>query len=422
MLLEMSQFCSWRTLLLLLSTVGYGHASKCTTRRCLAEMLIKKKMTSQPQYENCTQEIDIPLIEYQTLAVDTKNLHLVSSLKVTMVWKDPELQWNTSEYEYNQVVVPVNTVWTPVIRITNGVSTTTKHSSSDLLVHSNGSLKHSLLIYTEVNCEVNLFNYPFASDACPVAIHTWSSSECGTTMNLDKLKMSDSSHGDWQTDSVAFDKKPNGQNYILVKLRIRFLNPFITLMMPSILIIVADVVSFALPLGGGERNSFKVTLVLSFTMFLIILNDELPGDSYCRPIIRTHFCICLVTLVVSMLVSMVLTRVAKEGGIMFCCRSKCSTRKKDKKEDEEDKADISVIQLSASEQNSHVIRKVVSFLDAQDAKEQESEKKQKIANMVDKTVFWMYFVLALSYFCGMFYVLVNRVCSIDHFDFYSDYD
>lgn len=71
-----------------------------------------------------------------------------------------------------------------------------------------------------------------------------------------------------------------------VSLSIKYLNPFITLVLPSILIILADVISFSLPLGGGERNSFKVTLVLSFTMFLIILNDTLPGGSQCSPIIR----------------------------------------------------------------------------------------------------------------------------------------
>ena len=70
-----------------------------------------------------------------------------------------------------------------------------------------------------------------------------------------------------------------------VSLNLKHTNPFITLLLPSILIILADVVSFALPLGGGERNSFKVTLVLSFTMFLIILNNQLPGDSQCSPII-----------------------------------------------------------------------------------------------------------------------------------------
>lgn len=50
--------------------LGCGHAEpSCTNRRCLAEMLIRKNCTSQPQNENCTQMIHVPLIEYQTLSV-----------------------------------------------------------------------------------------------------------------------------------------------------------------------------------------------------------------------------------------------------------------------------------------------------------------------------------------------------------------
>lgn len=49
-----------------------------------------------------------------------------------------------------------------------------KHSSRDLLVDSNGTVKHTVIINAAVNCEVNLFNYPFASDECPVAIQSWS--------------------------------------------------------------------------------------------------------------------------------------------------------------------------------------------------------------------------------------------------------
>lgn len=87
---------------------------------------------------------------------------------------------------------------------------------------------------------------------------------------------------------VTLQKRPHCPTlyHHQVRLKMKFINPFITLMLPSILIILADVVSFALPLGGGERNSFKVTLVLSFIMFLVILNDALPGDSQCSPIIR----------------------------------------------------------------------------------------------------------------------------------------
>ncbi|XP_060946765.1 5-hydroxytryptamine receptor 3A-like [Limanda limanda] len=398
-------------------------------------MLINKNISSQPQYENCTHVIRVPLIEYQTLSVDTKNLRLISRLQASLNWIDPELAWNTSIYDYEEVILPVDKIWTPEIHVTNGILTTMKHSSVDLLVFSNGTVKHSVIINAEVNCEVNLFNYPFASDECPVAIQAWSVDGCGTILKLGHLRNADSTQGDWQTNYVVLQKKRDDRNYIMVSLSIKYLNPFITLLLPSILIVLADVVSFALPLGCGERNSFKVTLVLSFTLFLGILNDRLPGDGQCSPIIRTHFCVCLVLLVLSMLVSMILTRVAKDGGFIFCCCPKRSGPKnKVNKDDEEDddsiypnptsilpeaKADISVIQLSGSEESNKMLGLVVNFLQAWEAKAEESERYEALANKLDQTFFWFYLFLGGTYFVAMTAVMIKYPCTVNHFDFWD---
>lgn len=71
-----------------------------------------------------------------------------------------------------------------------------------------------------------------------------------------------------------------------VGLKINYSSPLMTLLLPTVLIVLADFVSFALPLHGGGRNGFKVTLVLSFVMFLNLLNSQLPGNGDCSPIIR----------------------------------------------------------------------------------------------------------------------------------------
>lgn len=68
-------------------------------------------------------------------------------------------------------------------------------------------------------------------------------------------------------------------------------NPFkamVSLVLPSALIMIADLVSFALPLEAGKRSSFKITLVLSFSMFLLILTDYLPSSGSCSPLIREY--------------------------------------------------------------------------------------------------------------------------------------
>ncbi|XP_077414613.1 5-hydroxytryptamine receptor 3A-like isoform X2 [Vanacampus margaritifer] len=397
---------------------GADVSNTCRTRRCLADMLVNRKLITQPQHDNCSEYIFVPSIEYQTIKVDTKNLRLGCRLRATIEWIDYDLYWDISVYPYNEVILPVSKVWTPDIFVTNGISASTQNSFRDLIVFSNGTLRHRVVMAAEVNCEFNLFNYPFAEDQCPVAIETWSTRGCGTTMEIGHLEVFDGSHGDWETLGAYLHSESREQYYISVVLKIRQQNPFITLMLPSILLILADMVSFALPLGCGERNSFKVTLVLSFTMFLLILNDHLPGDSECGPVIKNHFCVCLVLLVVSMLVSMVLTRVAKDGGLIFCCFARgTKPASKQRRASEEVKADISVIQLGDSEEN-EMHRKLTDFLDASKAKEAERDRNEAFADMLDKAFFWLYFILGTLYFCAMITVMVKYECKVNHLDFF----
>ncbi|XP_078807041.1 ligand-gated cation channel ZACN-like [Oryzias latipes] len=406
----------------LILVLGSGTVdSTCTTRRCLAQMLIDMEMLSMPQDENCTLPIYVPFIEYQTLSVNTKSLRLNSRLRAIVKWTDPQLAWDTSVYPYDAVMLPVDKIWTPVLQVKNGISTNMKHDANDLLVYSNGTVNHEVQINAEINCEVNLFNYPFAGDECPVAIETFSSGECVTTLILDQVRSLDGSTGDWQTTYARLKKQREDRNFIAVGLKINYSSPLMTLLLPTVLIVLADFVSFALPLHGGGRNGFKVTLVLSFVMFLNLLNSQLPGNGDCSPIIRIHFCICLVLLVLSMLVSMVLTRLAHDGSLAFFSPSKRqapqNTKDNEKKDEEELKADIHVV-LPDGPEDVQMLRKVVTFLQRLDDQKNQNERKHAFADKLDKIFFLFYVILGLIYMCVMLGIMVAYKCEIDHFNFW----
>lgn len=36
------------------------------------------------------------------------------------VWIDLDLAWDTADYEYDEMVLPVAKVWTPELHVTNG--------------------------------------------------------------------------------------------------------------------------------------------------------------------------------------------------------------------------------------------------------------------------------------------------------------
>ncbi|XP_042172571.1 5-hydroxytryptamine receptor 3A isoform X1 [Oncorhynchus tshawytscha] len=381
-------------------------------------MLIAKEALSQPQSPSCISNISVPLIVYETLSVDTKDLRFESHLQVMLSWEDPDLSWDTSVYHHDMVVLPVSKIWTPELHVTNGVQTTIKHSNKDLLVHSNGTIEHMVIMNTVVGCEVNLYNYPFASDFCPIAINVWALKGCGMFLNFGNVSTTSANRGDWLTENVKLDAKGgrDDRNYLWVSLKMRSENPFLSLVLPSILIIVADVVSFSLPLGRGERISFKVTLVLSFIMFLIILNDLLPGGGQCSPIIRKHFCFCLVILVLSTLQSMVLTRLAKCGTLWPCSLSKSKdSLLKDTDNEEESKSDI---KASAEEKNT-ALQKVVKFLNKMAAQDQKNAIHHRFANKVDLICFCIYLTILIVYAVVILYFSFGSQCKINQLDFWS---
>lgn len=59
----------------------------------------------------------------------------------------------------------------------------------------------------------------------------------------------------------------------------------VSLLLPSIFLMLMDIVGFYLPPDSGERVSFKITLLLGYSVFLIIVSDTLPATAIGTPLI-----------------------------------------------------------------------------------------------------------------------------------------
>ncbi|KAL0993496.1 hypothetical protein UPYG_G00108800 [Umbra pygmaea] len=396
----------------------------CMTRRCLASVLIDKEALSQPQSSQCISIIRVPSIVYSTLSVDIKNFKFKCSLQITLSWEDPDLSWDTSVYQHDTVVLPVSKIWTPDLHVANGLETTTKPGNQDLLVYSNGTVEHMVIMNTVVGCEVNLYNYPFASDKCVVAINGWAFNGCGILLELMNVSSTMDNSGDWVTEAINLktDGGRSDRNYLLVSLKMRPENQIISLLLPSLLLILGDVASYALPLG--HRITFKVKLILTFVMFLNLLTNLLPGGSKCIPIMENHFALCLVIMVLSTMQSMVLTRLDKCGTLLPCSlyQSKDSHRKDPYNEedgDEESKSDISFIKLKASKEEKKIpFQKVVKILEEMGTKDQETARSHNFANKVDMICFCIYITILIVYAAAILYLFFDVPCQVNHLQFW----
>uniref|UniRef100_A0A672YJ38 Neurotransmitter-gated ion-channel transmembrane domain-containing protein n=1 Tax=Sphaeramia orbicularis TaxID=375764 RepID=A0A672YJ38_9TELE len=71
--------------------------------------------------------------------------------------------------------------------------------------------------------------------------------------------------------------------------------------------ITVDLFSFLLPPQSVDRSSFKMTLILGYTVFLLIMNDLLPITGNTLPLLNVFFSLCLALMVASLLETILIT-------------------------------------------------------------------------------------------------------------------
>ncbi|KAF7667215.1 hypothetical protein LDENG_00072020 [Lucifuga dentata] len=81
----------------------------------------------------------------------------------------------------------------------------------------------------------------------------------------------------------------------------------VNLLIPSCFLITVDLFSFMLPPQSVDRSSFKMTLILGYTVFLLMMNDLLPVTGNTIPLLNVFFCLCLGLMVASLLETLLIT-------------------------------------------------------------------------------------------------------------------
>ncbi|XP_060748761.1 zinc-activated ligand-gated ion channel-like [Tachysurus vachellii] len=394
-------------------------ATQCFSRRCLANDFIGKEIYSAPQTPDCLINVNLTTIQYETLSFNLQTLEFSSHLKVFMEWNDPELAWTDSQYNFTELLLPYNYVWLPNLTVNNAIYTKVQPLSNDILVTRDGAVNYAINMYITVVCDMNLFAFPFVKDTCIVAIKGWNQSSCGVNFHFGTINTVGGQDGEWQTSDVQLCG--GNLTYIQITLHLNPFNAMVSLVLPTALIMIVDLVSFTLPLDG-ERNAFKIKLVFSFAMFLLILSKQLPEGSSCSPLIYYHFCFCLLVLVVSLLVSMILSRLARTGSV-WASRSQKQNGSGSSKTQQDNGVHQDATEMNSSKANAvdlmtevTSIQKISSFVNNMDMELIEKMRRQVYAKYWDNFFFNVYLSLDIIYMLCAIAFFITKDCSSDKLD------
>uniref|UniRef100_H3BH03 5-hydroxytryptamine receptor 3A n=1 Tax=Latimeria chalumnae TaxID=7897 RepID=H3BH03_LATCH len=268
--------------------------------------------------------VSIDVIVYAILSVDEKNQVLTTYIWYRQRWMDEFLLWNPEEFDnVTQISVPTESIWVPDILINEFVDVGKSPNIPYVYVGHHGEVRNYKPIQVVTACSLDIYNFPFDVQNCSLTFTSWLHIIQDINISLwrspEQVKFDKSvfmNQGEWEllyvlTEYEAFSidsKDSYAQMIFYVVIRRRPLFYTVSLLLPSIFLMVMDIVGFYLPPDSGERVSFKITLLLGYSVFLIIVSDTLPATAIGTPLIGVYFVVCMALLVISLTETILIVR------------------------------------------------------------------------------------------------------------------
>ncbi|XP_063293618.1 5-hydroxytryptamine receptor 3A-like [Pelobates fuscus] len=180
-------------------------------------------------------------------------------------------------------------------------------------MHDFGMMRQFKPLRIVSTCTVNIFKFPFDTQTCDLTLGSFVYSVddilmvpfTNSSTATNESKQSFSSKGDWDLISITVlnktDEYDDGAKFDVVKYEIKIkrtpLNYVINLIIPAVLMLFVDICSMFIQ-SYEDRLAFKITVVLGFSVLLLILNDMLP-NSDTPPILGVFCCVCMGTMIFS---------------------------------------------------------------------------------------------------------------------------
>uniref|UniRef100_G3PE00 Uncharacterized protein n=1 Tax=Gasterosteus aculeatus aculeatus TaxID=481459 RepID=G3PE00_GASAC len=237
----------------------------------------------------------------QVMDVDEKNQILTTNAWLQMQWYDHYLQWNQSEYPgVKNLRFTSDQIWTPDILLYNSAHDKFDATfKTNVLVNSSGFCEYLPPGIFVSTCTVDVRWFPFDIQRCELKFGSWTFD--GWLLDL-QMKEADVSgymtNGEWDLlgvpggrHEVFYDccPQPYPDVTFVVTLRRRTLFYALNLLVPCVLLSSMTLVCFLLPANSGEKISLGITVLLSLTVFMLMVAEIMPATSDSVPLIGQYF-------------------------------------------------------------------------------------------------------------------------------------
>ncbi|XP_041647737.1 5-hydroxytryptamine receptor 3A-like [Cheilinus undulatus] len=288
----------------------------------LEKELFPRKLLRPVKGFSETLEVTIDITLVGILDVNEKAQSLTIFLWQTLEWKIAGLSWDVEKCGTKRVSIPRENLWVPDILITEFMDEDVSPQTSYVYLSNTGHVHDDKPVRVVSSCRLVIYTFPFDIQNCSLTFQPYLhfaedikvTAERSAADILEESKRVLKTKGEWElvdikSGSSTLEITEGGFSEIkfFIILRRRPILYVVNLLIPSSFLITVDVFSFFLPPHSVDRGAFKMTLILGYTVFLLIMNDLLPVTGETTPLINVLFSLSLALMVASLLETILIT-------------------------------------------------------------------------------------------------------------------
>ncbi|XP_077865207.1 neuronal acetylcholine receptor subunit alpha-7-like [Saccoglossus kowalevskii] len=239
----------------------------------------------------------------QIIDLDEKNQILTVNVWMRVYWLDAYMAWDPKEYgNITDIRVPPSEIWIPDILLYNSADERFDGTyPSNVLISSDGLCQYIPPGILSSTCKIDIEYFPFDEQMCQMKFGSWTYN--GFKLDLQKLYEEGdistfTTNGEWDLIGVPVVRseftypccpEPYPDISFYIHIRRRTLYYGFNMIIPCALMTVMAITGFTLPPDSGEKLTLGITILLSMTVFLLLIAETMPPTSEVIPLVAKYY-------------------------------------------------------------------------------------------------------------------------------------